>query len=107
MEQNPADTLHNPVFYNHRLMEWRRIQLGLSIHAIERLTGIHRITIRAVFQGNGSYEKVYQIVCLLGLDWALVHERDLPESMYHRAVAGGVLPGAHLIAPQQPVSNSL
>lgn len=95
-----------PAHYNHFLMDWRRRQLGLSIREIARLMHGRPDTITDVFRGRASSKTVYPIARLLGLDWAMVHRLTLSEEDYPLAVHAGIPQGAHLIAPQEAVSNS-
>lgn len=106
MELNSAHGALFPAHYNHLLMDWRRRELGLSIYAIAELINLRYHTIRAVFQGVASSKSVYPVAELLRLDWAIVHDLTLRNESDFNAAAGVAVRGAHLIAPEQEVSNS-
>lgn len=106
MAQNSNGTPHNSAYYNVSLIKWRQRQLGLLTADIVRLLDIAERTIYMVLQGRAKYQSVAQVVRLLELDWALVHDLSLPESHYHLAVRNGINQGVHPIAPIEEASNS-
>lgn len=75
-----------PAHYNHRLMDWRRREMGLSIRAIARLLKCRHTSMMEVFHGRASSKVVYPVARVLGLDWAKVHDLSLRESDYPHAV---------------------
>ena len=105
MEHNSAPNGQHPEFpnhYNHKIFRWRRNELQWSYPVITARCGLHKNTLRQVFRGLAGNKTAFKVAQVLGLDWAMVHELDLPEEKYNRAV----LNGAHLIAPTTVVSNS-
>lgn len=95
-----------PALYNHRLLSWRKRELGLTNVLLAKLTGFSRDTIREVFAGTASSKSVFPVTRVLGLDWAIVHDLALPEEQFHLAIRNGQLRGSQLIAPQRASGNS-
>lgn len=95
-----------PAHYNHHLMNWRRNALGYSMRAIARLLGYHHAVMQDVFHGRATNKTVYPVALFLALDWAKVHDLTLstPDDFESAVLVGAS--GAHLIAPQEAVSNS-
>ena len=86
MALNSVSDERFPAHYHHLLMNWRRVQLGLSLRAISRALGYHHSVMADVFQGRATNKTVYPVVRELGLDWAKVHDLTLRESEYPHAI---------------------
>lgn len=105
-EQTLVPTAQFPELYNHRVYKWRLGELNLKSTDIARLIGGRRGTVAKVFKGHGSNKIAYKVADALGLDWAAVHDLDLPEHLFPLAVRYGASGGRQLIAPQEGSGNS-
>lgn len=76
-----------PAFYNHEMLTWRRLQLGLSVRQVSKAISGRETTVQQVFKGTVvNARQVFPVARYLGLDWAMVHDLALSESHYHLAV---------------------
>jgi hypothetical protein len=75
-------------FSNHHIFQWRRTSLDWIFTVITSLTDVHRNKFREVSRG-------IFVARALGLDWAAVHDLDLPAEYFDKAI----LNERHLIAP--------
>lgn len=89
MKRYSAYNRRFPAFYNHRLLEWQRLQKGWSISEAARRCKEPFENVRNAFQGKAKNQTVYPLCQVLGIDWMQVHNLDLKTSEFHLAAANG------------------
>lgn len=89
MKRNFALQQRYPAFYNHRVLDGRRLALNLTKHDVARLAGEPKENVRNVFRGTAKNHSVYPVCVALGMDWERIHDLTLEESDFHLAVING------------------
>lgn len=76
-----------PIFYRYDLLMWRIVDLGTNPEAVAREAKTSGTTVSRALSGKcGTYKKVQDIARVLKLDWKYLHDAELQESEFHRAV---------------------
>lgn len=89
MKRYSAYSRRFPAFYNHRLLTWRRKELGLSFAKTARLARRPEENVKNVFRGKAKSQTVYPVCRVLGIDWLQVHNLELKKDDFHLAVLNG------------------
>lgn len=79
-----------PIPYRHDLLLWRIVSLGTTPEAVAREAKTTGTTLSRALSGTcGTYKKIQQIAKVLKLDWGALHDPNLKEPDFHRAVLNG------------------
>jgi len=89
MKRNSDLAKRFPAYYRHDLLNKRREQLGLSVREVWQQSGVKENSTRRVFLGEASNKHVFPIALFLSMDWKMIHDFDLPEDQFRRAVLNG------------------
>lgn len=89
MKRYSAYSRRFPAFYNHRLLDWRRKELGWSLSETARRARRPEENVKNVFRGKAKSQTVYPVCRVLGIDWPQAHNLELQKSEFHLAVLNG------------------
>jgi len=74
MKRNSGIQNQYPGYYNHRLLEEKRVESGLSLREIASKSGVKLDSTRRVFLGEAHQKQVWPIAHLLKVSWSQLHD---------------------------------
>ena len=74
MKRNSGITNRYPGYYNHHLLEEKRVESGLSLREIAIQSGVKLDSTRRVFLGEAHQKQVWPIARLLKIEWSELHD---------------------------------
>jgi hypothetical protein len=84
MRRNHGNESRYPGLYRHDELERRRIEAGLSIKEVSRLTGVKVDSARRVFLGEAHQKQVKPIADYFEVDWSQLHDFNLNPKQFDR-----------------------
>lgn len=91
MKRNSGKRIRSNGYYNQDLLYYALKLRGFaSPYALAKAMRQPQDTISRVFNHVASQKKVKPVSDFLGVKWDKLHDLDLPQNQYHRAVLNGI-----------------
>lgn len=85
MRRNFSHNSKYPGHYRQDMLHWFRERMELSVSAVAVAAGVNKQTTQRVFDGVATQKQVWRIARYFKIDWAMLHDLNLPFTEFHRA----------------------